>query len=158
VRYPRGSGPGVAVHEDMQALPLGKAEVRSHGKNVALLAFGTMLAPALEAGAAYGATVVNMRFVKPLDEQLVIELARTHGLLVTVEENTVAGGAGAAVNECLAAAGLITPVVNLGLPDEFPEHGDSREILAQYGLDAAGIRRTILRYLPQGSTARADAR
>ncbi|UCH53534.1 MAG: 1-deoxy-D-xylulose-5-phosphate synthase [Pseudomonadota bacterium] len=158
VRYPRGSGPGVAVQEDMQALPIGKAEVRAHGKNVALLAFGTMLAPALEAGAAYGATVVNMRFVKPLDQELVIELARTHGLLVTIEENTVAGGAGAAVNECLAAAGMTTPVVNLGLPDEFPEHGDSRQILAEYGLDAAGIRRTILRYLPQAASVRADSR
>jgi 1-deoxy-D-xylulose-5-phosphate synthase len=158
VRYPRGSGPAVAVQPEMQALPIGKAEVRREGSNVALLAFGAMLAPALEAGTAYGATVVNMRFVKPLDEELVIELARTHELLVTVEENVIAGGAGTAVNECLAAAGMTTPVVNLGLPDEFPEHGDSREILAQLGLDAAGIRRTILRYLPQSSSARIDSR
>jgi 1-deoxy-D-xylulose-5-phosphate synthase len=142
----------------MRALPVGKAEVRREGKSIAILAFGTMVAPALEAGAAYGATVVNMRFVKPLDEELVIELARSHGLLVTVEENVVAGGAGAAVNECLAEAGMTTPVVNLGLPDEFPEHGDSRVLLAQFGLDAAGIRRTILQYLPQGVTVRADNR
>jgi 1-deoxy-D-xylulose-5-phosphate synthase len=158
VRYPRGSGPGVTVESDMQALPVGKAEIRRHGKSIAILAFGTMVTPALEAGAAYGATVVNMRFVKPLDEELVIELARSHGLLVTVEENVVAGGAGAAVNECLAEAGMTTPVVNLGLPDEFPEHGDSRAVLAQFGLDAAGIRRTILQYLPQGVTVRADNR
>jgi 1-deoxy-D-xylulose-5-phosphate synthase len=107
-----------------------------------------MLAPALEAGAAFNATVVNMRFVKPLDEELVRELARNHDLLVTVEENVVAGGAGSAVNECLMAAGLATRVVNLGLPDRFIEHGDHREQLAQCGLDAAGIRRTILRHAP----------
>ncbi len=157
VRYPRGSGPGVAVNAEMRALPLGKGEVRRHGKNIAILAFGTMLAPALEAGNAFGATVVNMRFVKPLDADLVIELARSHSLLVTVEENVVAGGAGGAVNETLASAGMTTPVVNLGLPDVFPEHGDSRVLLGQFGLDAAGIRRTILRHLPQGLTIRTDA-
>jgi 1-deoxy-D-xylulose-5-phosphate synthase len=148
VRYPRGAGPGVAVDPALQTLPVGKAEVRREGKRIALLAFGSMLAPALEAGAAFNATVVNMRFVKPLDEELVRELARTHDLLVTVEENVVAGGAGSAVNECLMAAGLPTRVVNLGLPDRFIEHGDHREQLAQCGLDAAGIRRTILRHVP----------
>ncbi len=148
VRYPRGAGPGVAVDPALQTLPIGKAEVRREGKRIALLAFGSMLAPALEAGAAFNATVVNMRFVKPLDEELVRELARTHDLLVTVEENVVAGGAGSAVNECLMAAGLPTRVVNLGLPDRFIEHGDHREQLAQCGLDAAGIRRTILRHTP----------
>ncbi len=148
VRYPRGTGPGVAVDPALPTLPIGKAEVRREGKRIALLAFGSMLAPALEAGAAFNATVVNMRFVKPLDEELVRELARTHDLLVTVEENVVAGGAGSAVNECLMAAGLPTRVVNLGLPDRFIEHGDHREQLAQCGLDAAGIRRTILRHAP----------
>jgi len=148
VRYPRGAGPGVAVDPALQTLPIGKAEVRREGKRIALLAFGSMLAPALEAGTAFNATVVNMRFVKPLDEELVRELARTHDLLVTVEENVVAGGAGSAVNECLMAAGLPTRVVNLGLPDRFIEHGDHREQLAQCGLDAAGIRRTILRHTP----------
>ncbi len=148
VRYPRGAGPGAAVDPALQPLPIGKAEVRREGKRIALLAFGSMLAPALEAGAAFNATVVNMRFVKPLDEELVRELARTHDLLVTVEENVVAGGAGSAVNECLMAAGLPTRVVNLGLPDRFIEHGDHREQLAQCGLDAAGIRRTILRHAP----------
>ena len=148
VRYPRGAGPGAAVDPALLTLPIGKAEVRREGKRIALLAFGSMLAPALEAGTAFNATVVNMRFVKPLDEELVRELARTHDLLVTVEENVVAGGAGSAVNECLMAAGLPTRVVNLGLPDRFIEHGDHREQLAQCGLDAAGIRRTILRHVP----------
>jgi 1-deoxy-D-xylulose-5-phosphate synthase len=148
VRYPRGTGPGVAVDPALITLPIGKAEIRREGKRIALLAFGSMLAPALEAGAAFNATVVNMRFVKPLDEELVRELARNHDLLVTVEENVVAGGAGSAVNECLMAAGLATRVVNLGLPDRFIEHGDHREQLAQCGLDAAGIRRTILRHAP----------
>jgi 1-deoxy-D-xylulose-5-phosphate synthase len=148
VRYPRGTGPGVAVDPALITLPIGKAEIRREGKRIALLAFGSMLAPALEAGAAFNATVVNMRFVKPLDEELVRELARNHDLLVTVEENVVAGGAGSAVNECLMAAGLATRVVNLGLPDRFIEHGDHREQLAQCGLDAAGIRRTILRHVP----------
>ena len=148
VRYPRGAGPGAAVDPALLTLPIGKAEIRREGKRIALLAFGSMLAPALEAGAAFNATVVNMRFVKPLDEELVRGLARTHDLLVTVEENVVAGGAGSAVNECLMAAGLPTRVVNLGLPDRFIEHGDHREQLAQCGLDAAGIRRTILRHAP----------
>jgi 1-deoxy-D-xylulose-5-phosphate synthase len=146
VRYPRGAGPGAAVDPALLTLPIGKAEVRREGKRIALLAFGSMLAPALEAGTAFNASVVNMRFVKPLDEELVRELARTHDLLVTVEENVVAGGAGSAVNECLMAAGLPTRVVNLGLPDRFIEHGDHREQLARCGLDAAGIRRTILRF------------
>jgi 1-deoxy-D-xylulose-5-phosphate synthase len=150
VRYPRGTGPGVAIESEMQAIPIGKAEVRRKGKRMAILAFGSMLAPALEAGEAFNATVVNMRFVKPLDTELVIELAKTHDLLLTVEENAVAGGAGSAVNECLAAAGLAQRAVILGLPDKFLEHGDHKEMLAQCGLDAAGIRRTILRYAPVG--------
>ena len=149
VRYPRGTGPGVSAAPTMQALPLGKAEVRRRGKRIALLAFGSMLAPALEAGEAFNATVVNMRFVKPLDEALVRELARSHDLLVTVEENVVAGGAGSAVNECLLAAGISAHVVNLGLPDRFIEHGDPKEQLARCGLDAVGIRRTILRHMPK---------
>ncbi|GAB4510452.1 MAG: 1-deoxy-D-xylulose-5-phosphate synthase [Sulfuricaulis sp.] len=145
VRYPRGTGPGVEVEPSLEPVPLGKAEVRRTGKRMALLAFGSMLAPALEAGEAFGATVVNMRFVKPLDEDLIRELARTHELLITVEENVVAGGAGGAVNEFLVAAGLATRIINLGLPDRFIEHGDHRAQLARCGLDAAGIRRAILR-------------
>jgi 1-deoxy-D-xylulose-5-phosphate synthase len=147
VRYPRGSGPGVAVDPALQPLALGKAEVRRRGSRVALLAFGSMLAPALEAGSAFDATVVNMRFVKPLDETLVRELAASHELLVTVEEGAVAGGAGSAVNELLAAAGLGARVVNLGLPDRFIEHGEPGELLADCGLDAPTIRRAILRAL-----------
>jgi 1-deoxy-D-xylulose-5-phosphate synthase len=157
VRYPRGTGPGIAADPSMQALPLGKADVRRRGKRIALLAFGSMVTPALEAGEAFNATVVNMRFVKPLDEALVRDLAHSHDLLVTVEENVVAGGAGSAVNECLTAAGIATRVVNLGLPDEFIEHGSPREQLAQCGLDAAGIRRTILRCMPQELPAKESA-
>lgn len=147
VRYPRGSGHGVRVESTLEPLPLGKAEVRRSGRRVALLAFGAPLATALEAAEAFNATVVNMRFVKPLDTALVLELARTHELLVTVEDNAVAGGAGSAVNECLAAAGLGVRAINLGLPDRFIEHGDRKGQLAECGLDAAGIRRTILRGL-----------
>ena len=126
VRYPRGPGSGVPVESDMQALPLGKAELRRKGSRIALLAFGSLLQPALEAGGAFNATVVNMRFVKPLDEALINELARTHELLITLEENAVTGGAGSAVNEYLAAANLAVRVVNLGLPDAFLGQG-SRE-------------------------------
>ena len=139
VRYPRGQGPGRQVEEDMQALALGKAELRRRGRRVALLSFGALLAPALAAGEALDATVVNMRFVKPLDEALVRELAAEHELLVTLEDNAVAGGAGSAVNECLAAAGLSTQILNLGLPDRFTGQGSREELLAEYGLDREGI-------------------
>ena len=139
VRYPRGHGPGRQVEEDMQALALGKAELRRRGRRVALLSFGALLAPALAAGEALDATVVNMRFVKPLDEALVRELAAEHELLVTLEDNAVAGGAGSAVNECLAAAGLSTQILNLGLPDRFTGQGSREELLAEYGLDREGI-------------------
>ncbi len=151
VRYPRGTGPGVAIESTMQALPIGKAEVRREGRRVALLAFGSLLAPALEAGTAFDCTVVNMRFVKPLDEELVRNLATTHELLITLEENAVAGGAGSAVNECLASADITTHIVNLGLPDVFLGQGNREEMLAECGLDAAGIRRTILRHTSQTS-------
>ena len=148
VRYPRGSGPGVAVDPDMQAIPLGKGEIRRKGKRLALLAFGSMLAPSLEAGEAFDATVVNMRWVKPLDQDLVRELVNSHELLITIEENAIAGGAGSAVGEFVLAQGLTTNVINLGLPDQFIEHGDHKSQLAQCGLDASGIRRAILRYAP----------
>jgi len=139
VRYPRGSGPGVVPEPEMRALAVGKAEVRRRGGKVAILAFGTLLKPALEAGETLDATVVNMRFVKPLDAPLVEELARSHELLVTVEENVVAGGAGAAVAEALAARGLAPAMLHLGLPDQFIDHGDQFQLLASVGLDAAGI-------------------
>jgi 1-deoxy-D-xylulose-5-phosphate synthase len=155
VRYPRGSGTGVAIEADLEPIEVGKAEVRRKGRRVALLAFGTLLAPALDAGEAFDATVVNMRFVKPLDEELLLELARTHDVLVTIEENAVAGGAGSAVNEYLAAAGVVCRTVNLGLPDRFIEQGDPKQLLAECGLDAAGIRRTLLRELSIEGISRA---
>ncbi len=155
VRYPRGSGLGVEVNAELDTLEIGKAEIRRQGRRVALLAFGSMLPAALEAGEAFNATVVNMRFVKPLDTELVLELTHTHELLITIEENAVTGGAGSAVNEFLAAAGVTCQIANLGLPDRFIEHGDPKQLLAECGLDAAGIRRTILRYT-SSAAARSD--
>ena len=143
VRYPRGAGPGAEVKKEMQALPVGRGDVRREGKRVAILAFGAMLAPALEAGAELNATVANMRFVKPLDTELVLRLASTHELVVTVEENVVQGGAGSAVGEALAALSVPAEILMLGLPDRFVEHGDSGQLLADCGLDAAGIARTV---------------
>jgi len=143
VRYPRGTGPGVAVNPEMSALPIGKGELRRAGKRVAILAFGSMLAPALVAGEQLDATVANMRFVKPLDAGLVLRLAREHELLVTVEENTVQGGAGSAVAECLQLQGVTIPMLQLGLPDQFIEQGDHAQMLADCGLDANGLIRMI---------------
>jgi len=139
VRYPRGTGPGVDVDEAMTELHLGKGRIHRRGRNVAILAFGSMLPPALEAAAALDATVANMRFVKPLDEDLVLKLAAGHTLLVTVEDNVVMGGAGSAVNECLAANGVTVQIINLGLPDRFVEQGSRGELLNACGLDASGI-------------------
>jgi len=139
VRYPRGVGPGVPISAEMQALPVGKGEVRRVGKRVAILAFGSMLAPALVAAEQIDATVVNMRFVKPLDKELVRDMAHTHDLLVTVEENSVQGGAGSAVAECLQQDGLVIAVLQLGLPDAFIEQGDPAQMLADCGLDAKGL-------------------
>ena len=139
VRYPRGTGPGAAVNAEMGALPVGKGELRREGKRVAILAFGTMLAPALAAGENLDATVANMRFVKPLDAELVLRLARDHELLVTVEENTVQGGAGSAVEESLQQLGVTIPLLQLGLPDRFIEQGEHSRMLADCGLDANGL-------------------
>jgi 1-deoxy-D-xylulose-5-phosphate synthase len=139
VRYPRGTGPGVAVDREMRALPLGKGELRREGRRIAILAFGSMLAPALAAGKQLDATVVNMRFVKPLDQEMVLGLARGHELLVTVEENTVQGGAGSAVYECLQLHGVAVPLLQLGLPDRFIEQGEHGRMLADCGLDAQGL-------------------
>jgi 1-deoxy-D-xylulose-5-phosphate synthase len=156
VRYPRGTGPGAKIRNALLPIPIGKAEVRREGRDVAILAFGGLLTPALVAGDSIDATVVNMRFVKPLDEKLVLELARTHSLIVTVEENAIGGGAGSAVNECLAAAGLAVETLNLGLPDRFIEHGDPKQLLAECGLDAEGIRRQILHRRPRGVAGMAE--
>lgn len=139
VRYPRGHGMGVDVREEMTALAIGKGEVRREGKETALLAFGVMVTSALEAGERLDATVVNMRFVKPLDEALILAMAERHQLLVTIEDNVVAGGAGSAVSELLAQHGVNIPIIHLGLPDCFIEHGERGQILTQLGLDAAGI-------------------
>jgi 1-deoxy-D-xylulose-5-phosphate synthase len=148
VRYPRGAGPGVAVEPTLEPLALGKAEVRRAsaapaGQRVAILAFGSMVAPATAAAERLDATVVNMRFVKPLDAACVLDMARTHDYVVTVEEGCVMGGAGSACVEALAAAGVATPVLQLGLPDRFVDHGDHAALLAQCGLDANGILASI---------------
>jgi len=149
VRYPRGSGPGVPVVAAMTALPVGRAEVRRESARrhhrIAILAFGSMLQPALTAGEALDATVVNMRFVKPLDVDLLLRLASQHSAFITVEENVVAGGAGSAVSEALIAAGTTVPILHLGLPDRFPDHGDPAEILRECGLDGDGIAAAIQR-------------
>jgi 1-deoxy-D-xylulose-5-phosphate synthase len=139
VRYPRGAGMGVAVESEMRALPIGKAEVRREGRRIALLAFGPLLKVALDVAAELDATVVNMRFVKPLDEALVAQLARTHALLVTLEDNVVMGGAGSAVAESLAAQGIAAQIFHLGLPDRFVDHGDQGQLLAALGLDREGV-------------------
>ena len=143
VRYPRGAGAGVAVERNFDQLPWGRGEVRRRGERIAILAFGTLLYPALAAAERLNASVANMRFIKPLDAKLVAELARTHEAIVTVEEGCVMGGAGSAVMEALHAAGLATPVLALGLPDQFIEHGDPAKLLAMNGLDADGIAKSI---------------
>jgi 1-deoxy-D-xylulose-5-phosphate synthase len=155
VRYPRGSGVGLAVGSDLEQLPWGRGEVRretsaSPGsrRRLAILAFGTLLYPALEAAEALDATVVNMRFVKPLDEELLLTIARSHDALVTVEEGCLPGGAGAAVLESLQSAQLNLPVLTLGLPDRFIEHGDPALLLSMCGLDAAGIEASIRARFP----------
>jgi len=158
VRYPRGTGPGVAIDGGLESLPVGKGEVRRESKRrarrIAILAFGPMLHPALAAAETLDATVANMRFVKPLDDELVHTLARAHDAIVTVEENVVAGGAGSAVAESLAAAGIVVPILHLGLPDAFPDHGDPAFLLAQMGLDAAGIAAAIeARFAPRKAVA-----
>ncbi|MDT8384081.1 MAG: 1-deoxy-D-xylulose-5-phosphate synthase [Gammaproteobacteria bacterium] len=152
VRYPRGFGPGMAPIADFTTLPVGKAELRLSGQRVAILAFGSMLAPSIAAAEALGATVVNMRFVKPLDEALILAMAEQHELLVTVEENALAGGAGSGVNECLAAHGVTLPVHNLGLPDRFVEHGEHAALLSQCGLDARAIQASITQWLEHAGT------
>ena len=172
VRYPRGQGMGVAVNDVMTAMPIGKAEIKRQGKTVgaglvsarclgsstkkrvdtrptptapeiALLVFGSLLAPALQAAEKLNATVVNMRFVKPLDTALLAQIVESHELLVTIEENVIAGGAGSAVNEWLASEGYLIHILNLGLPDRFVEHGDPKTLLASCGLDAEGICQSI---------------
>ncbi len=143
VRYPRGAGVGAEPLQDLSALPFGKGEIRRTGQRIAILAFGPLLYPALQAAERLGATVVNMRWAKPLDTELLLQVAAGHEALVTLEEGAVMGGAGSAVAEALAAAGVVKPLLQLGLPDEFIEHGDPARLLSLQGLDAAGIEASV---------------
>ncbi|MDH5445766.1 MAG: 1-deoxy-D-xylulose-5-phosphate synthase [Gammaproteobacteria bacterium] len=139
VRYPRGQGPGSNIESKMTDIPIGKGQIRRQGKSVAILSFGAMLDTALEVGQQINATVANMRFIKPIDQELITELAEQHDLLITLEDNVIQGGAGSAVNECLLANGLDSHIINMGLPDEFQEHGSRSELLADANLTADDI-------------------
>jgi 1-deoxy-D-xylulose-5-phosphate synthase len=149
VRYPRGTGPNAVVAREMHALPIGKGVVKREGTRIALLNFGTLLPRALQAADTLNATVADMRFVKPLDEKLILQLAAQHDLLVTLEENVVMGGAGAAVSEFLATQGIVIPVLHLGLPDTFLNHGKHSDLLDACGLSASGITNTVQQRLTQ---------
>ncbi len=148
VRYPRGTGPGAAIASNLDTLPIGKADLRVRGTRVALLAFGSTVAAAEQVGRELGLTVVNMRFVKPLDRDLLLELAKNHQGFVTIEDNVVMGGAGSGVAELLNAEGIILPVLHLGLPDEFQHHASREDLLAEAGIDADGIRGSVLKRWP----------
>ncbi len=152
VRYPRGTGPGVAIQPDLDTLPIGKAEVRRTGARIALLAFGAIVPAAETVGDELGLTVVNMRFVRPLDRALILELANSHDGFVTMEDNVIAGGAGSGVAELLAAANVRIPILHLGLPDAFQHHASREDLLAEAGLDAAGIRAAVLARWPETAT------
>ena len=143
IRYPRGAGIGAAINLELSTLPIGKGEIKRKGNSIAILAFGSMVQPGLKAAENLDATLANMRFVKPLDTALLAELANTHDALVTIEEGTVMGGAGSAVAEAMAEAGITKPLLILGLPDQFIDHGDPALLLASCGLDAAGIEASI---------------
>jgi 1-deoxy-D-xylulose-5-phosphate synthase len=157
VRYPRGTGPGAVIQPTLDTLPIGKGEVRRRGSRLALLAFGAIVPAAEKVGEELDLTVANMRFVKPLDRELVLQLARTHDGFVTLEDNVVAGGAGSGVAELLAAEGIALPVLHLGLPDEFQHHASREQLLAEAGLDADGIRASVLKRWPQLTSAQARA-
>ena len=148
VRYPRGAGVGVKVEAGLTALPFGKGEIRKKGQRIALLAFGTLLYPALEVGESLNLTVVNMRWAKPLDTELLAQVARSHDALVALEEGTVMGGAGSAVLEALQVLDIQKPVLTLGIADVFTEHGDPVKLMVELGLDAAGIRASIKQKFP----------
>ena len=152
VRYPRGTGPGTPIGQDLTEVPFGKGEIRRHGKRIALLAFGTSLAPALEAAEELDATVANMRFVKPIDRELIVNLAREHSLLVSIEENVIIGGAGSEVARALEETRSQVSLVRIGLPDRFVDHGDQTRLQAEVGLDKDGILRTIKTHLNQQDT------
>ncbi len=148
VRYPRGTGTGIAVQATLDTLPIGKAELRRRGKRIALLAFGALVPAAETVGEDFGLTVVNMRFIKPLDRGLLLELAKSHEGFVTLEDNVIAGGAGSGIAELLSAEGVTIPILHLGLPDAFQRHASREDLLAEAGLDVAGIRRSVLARWP----------
>jgi 1-deoxy-D-xylulose-5-phosphate synthase len=157
VRYPRGTGIGAVITHEMHALDIGKAIVRREkkkkdGERIAIFCFGTLLHAAMEAAEKLDATVIDMRFVKPLDEQMIIDMALKHDLLVTIEENTIAGGAGSAVNELLHREAIVMPTLNLGLPDYFQSHGTHSEMLAEANLDSKGIFVSIQTHLDKLSS------
>ncbi|KOO84549.1 1-deoxy-D-xylulose-5-phosphate synthase [Stenotrophomonas maltophilia] len=149
VRYPRGTGTGVAAGNDLSTLPIGKGELRLQGSRIALLAFGSTVAAAEQVGRELGLSVVNMRFIKPLDRELVLSIAAQHEGLVTIEDNVVAGGAGSGVGELLNAEGVLRPILHLGLPDSYQHHASREDLLAEAGIDAAGIRAAVLKRWPQ---------
>lgn len=149
VRYPRGTGTGVAAGTDLSTLPIGKGELRLQGSRIALLAFGSTVAAAEQVGRELGLSVVNMRFIKPLDRELVLAMAAQHEGLVTIEDNVVAGGAGSGVGELLNAEGVLRPILHLGLPDSYQHHASREDLLAEAGIDAAGIRTAVLKRWPQ---------
>ncbi|MGN0858889.1 MAG: 1-deoxy-D-xylulose-5-phosphate synthase [Stenotrophomonas sp.] len=153
VRYPRGSGTGVAAGTDLSTLEIGKAQLRVQGQKLAILAFGACVPAAEAVGRELGLSVVNMRFIKPLDRQLLLELAASHDGFITVEDNVVAGGAGSAVSELLNAEGVLRPVLHLGLPDAYQPHASREDLLAEAGIDAEGIRAAILRRWPDAGSA-----
>ena len=153
VRYPRGTGPGVATGNDLSTLEIGKAQLRVQGQRIALLAFGSTVTTAEQVGRELGLTVVNMRFVKPLDKALLLELARNHDAFVTIEDNVGAGGAGSGVAELLNTEAIVMPVLHLGLPDSFQHHASREDLLAEAGIDAAGIRNAVLKRWPDVQTA-----
>src|SRR5690606_28229503 len=148
VRYPRGTGPGVAVEPGLATLPIGKAELRARGSRIALLGFGAIVPAAEKVAAQLGLTMVNMRFVKPLDRELLLELAQSHEGFVTLADTVVMGGAGSAVTELLHAEGITLPVLQLGLPDAFQRQASREDLLAEAGLDEAGIRASVLARWP----------
>ena len=148
VRYPRGCGPGISIEESLTPIEIGKSRVMLQGKQIAILAFGSMVGSAVEVGKNINATVIDMRFVKPLDEQIISHLSESHELIVTIEENVAKGGAGSAVNEYLSSIHSNCQTLILGLPDSFVEHGDTSLLLADCGLNPAGIQKTILTVLP----------
>ncbi|HRN60727.1 MAG TPA: transketolase C-terminal domain-containing protein, partial [Chiayiivirga sp.] len=149
VRYPRGTGPGTPLEIGLEPLPIGQADVRRRGRALAILSFGTLLPAAEAAGRALDLTVVDMRFVKPLDHELLLELARHHEGFVTLEDNAIAGGAGSAVAEFFAGQDITVPLLHLGLPDAFLEHATREELLAQCGLDVSGVQSAIQKRWPQ---------